>query len=89
MEGRQVQWVVQSPRREHVVGSAMFGTGWALAGTCPGPIAAQLGRGQVMALFTVSGLLAGVWLAERTRDRARARSAVPIKPVGPCELPNP
>ena len=87
VEGRPVEWAVHGPRREHLIGSAIFGTGWALAGTCPGPIAAQLGRGQGMALFTVAGLLVGVWIAERTRDRARAASKVPIAPAGPCDLP--
>jgi len=88
LEGKQIQWAIQAPRREHVIGSAIFGTGWALAGTCPGPLAAQLGRGQFMALFTVTGLFVGVWLAEKVRDRARARSTAPIQSLGPCELPN-
>ena len=89
LDGRPLTWAVMAPRREHVIGSAIFGTGWALAGTCPGPIAAQLGRGQFMALFTVAGLLAGVWLAERSRDRAQAKSSVPIAAMGPCALPAP
>ena len=32
-----------------------------MAGTCPGTSLAQLGEGKVMALFTVLGILGGVW----------------------------
>ena len=42
-----------------VLGAAMFGTGWALTGTCPGTGLAQIGEGKVIALFTVCGMLLG------------------------------
>jgi uncharacterized membrane protein YedE/YeeE len=42
-------------------GAFVLGVGWALAGTCPGTSLAQLGEGKVMALFTVLGILGGVW----------------------------
>ncbi len=41
------------------LGSALFGAGWALTGTCPGTGLAQLGEGRWLALFTVAGMLAG------------------------------
>lgn len=40
-------------------GAALFGTGWALTGTCPGPAMIQLGEGHAMALFTVAGIFLG------------------------------
>ena len=40
-------------------GGVLFGAGWVLAGTCPGPIYAQLGTGAWIALFTLAGALAG------------------------------
>lgn len=42
-----------------VLGAMLFGVGWAVTGTCPGTGLAQLGEGQLMALFTVAGMLLG------------------------------
>lgn len=44
-----------------LIGAFIFGVGWALAGTCPGTSLTQIGEGKVMAIFTVIGILAGVW----------------------------
>jgi uncharacterized protein len=46
-------------KRGLVLGSVLFGAGWALTGTCPGTSLAQLGEGKLMALFTVAGILLG------------------------------
>lgn len=40
-------------------GGILFGAGWFIAGTCPGPIYAQLGTGAWIAVFTLAGALAG------------------------------
>ena len=32
-------------QRRHIVGSLLFGIGWAVADACPAPIAAQIGQG--------------------------------------------
>jgi uncharacterized membrane protein YedE/YeeE len=42
-------------------GAAVFGLGWALTGTCPGPAMIQVGEGHTMALFTVAGIFFGNW----------------------------
>ncbi len=44
-----------------LIGAFILGTGWALAGTCPGTSLAQIGEGKLVAFFTVAGILAGVW----------------------------
>ncbi|HLP42860.1 MAG TPA: DUF6691 family protein [Fibrobacteria bacterium] len=41
------------------LGGFIFGVGWFVAGTCPGPIYAQLGTGTWIALFTLAGAVAG------------------------------
>lgn len=46
-----------------LVGSALFGIGWGIAGYCPGPALANLSRGTVEALLFVLALLAGSQLA--------------------------
>jgi uncharacterized membrane protein YedE/YeeE len=55
-----VTWTTQPPRARHLVGSVLFGMGWSVACSCPGPVAAQLGRGQLASLFTIAGLLTGI-----------------------------
>ena len=50
-----------------VIGSAVFGTGWALAGYCPGPALTALGTLSVEAWVFVPAMAAGAWLAQRLR----------------------
>lgn len=42
-----------------IPGAAVFGLGWALTGTCPGPAAVQIGQGHWFALATVGGIVVG------------------------------
>jgi hypothetical protein len=60
--GERVEWTVEKPQLRHVMGSMLFGAGWSVAGTCPGPLAAMIGEGRVGGLIVASGLLAGVVL---------------------------
>ena len=48
-----------------LVGSALFGIGWGLAGYCPGPALAGLGAGATEALWFVPAMLAGIALQRR------------------------
>lgn len=48
-------------RRGLLLGAALFGVGWALAGACPGTAIAQLGEGKIYAAATVLGILAGTY----------------------------
>jgi uncharacterized membrane protein YedE/YeeE len=60
LTGERVAWTTIKPQRRHVVGSVLFGVGWATADVCPGPIAAQLGQGVPWALATLAGLVLGI-----------------------------
>lgn len=40
----------------------LFALGWAVAGTCPGPVAAMVGEGRLGGLAVIGGLFAGVRL---------------------------
>jgi len=80
VDGTPVTWAVDTPRPKHFGGSALFGVGWSVAATCPGPVAAQVGRGQLAGLFTIAGLLAGIVLCDRLR--ARRKRAVRALPLG-------
>lgn len=48
--------------RRLVIGAAIFGLGWGLAGLCPGPAIALLGTGQPFAIIFATAMIAGVLL---------------------------
>jgi uncharacterized membrane protein YedE/YeeE len=48
-----------------IPGSILFGTGWAITGACPSIALVQLGEGKIVAVFTVLGILFGVWMYRR------------------------
>ncbi len=79
IDGTPISWALTKPTRQHVYGSLLFGLGWGIAGTCPGPIAAQLGRGQWAAWFTLAGVFAGVALFGYLKDRAKRAVTMPTK----------
>ena len=51
--------------RRLVLGAAMFGIGWGLAGYCPGPALASILSGGSDALFFVGAMVIGMWAAKR------------------------
>jgi uncharacterized protein len=50
------------PERHHIVGAAIFGTGWAVAGTCPAPALAMAAGGAWLGFVVVGGLFAGLFM---------------------------
>lgn len=44
-----------------IPGSILFGTGWALTGSCPSIALVQLGQGYLPAAFTIAGIFFGAW----------------------------
>jgi uncharacterized protein len=82
--GEPIGWSVDRVERRHIVGSLLFGAGWSLAGTCPGPVAAMVGQGRFGALFVAGGLLAGVSLqGALARRQAVNKTAQPIAVEAP------
>jgi uncharacterized membrane protein YedE/YeeE len=75
LTGEPVSWTTVRPERRHIVGSLLFGAGWAIADACPGPIAAQLGQGVAWSLVTTVGLVLGVWLFLRRQGAAAPQGA--------------
>lgn len=59
-----------------VLGSTLFGAGWALAGLCPGPALASLGYGGTGGMVFLLAMLAGMVAAPAAKvrlDRMTAR----------------
>lgn len=53
--------------RDLLLGAVLFGIGWGLAGYCPGPALAGLGRLAIESLWVVPTMYAGFWIADRLR----------------------
>lgn len=67
--------------RRLVIGSALFGMGWGLAGFCPGPGLVALGMGEQKALVFVVAMLAGMGIFELL-ERRQSTTARAIGPTG-------
>ena len=79
LTGEPIGWTSARPTRSHILGSVLFGIGWGISEACPGPTAAQLGAGRVLAVAVAAGVLVGVKLQPRllaTIERARQRREV-------------
>ena len=66
--------------RRLVLGSAVFGAGWGLAGFCPGPALVAIGAGEIKAIVFVAAMLAGMGLYElfSARERQSASAAAEV-----------
>ena len=65
-----IAWTTSAVESRHVTGSALFGVGWSVACTCPGPVAAMIGQGQTAGLLVAAGLLSGIALKDRLMRRS-------------------
>jgi len=52
-----------------VIGGMLFGAGWAITGACPGPIYAQIGAGEWLALLTLAGAMLGMFSYAALKSR--------------------
>ena len=53
------------PERHHLRGGALFGVGWAIAGTCPAPALVMVSSGAWLGLIAIAGIFLGLRLGER------------------------
>lgn len=56
--------IMYKPKPYHtgvIIGGMLFGAGWAITGACPGPIYAQIGSGEWLALLTFAGAMLGMF----------------------------
>lgn len=74
--GQPVTWKTLAPRRDHVVGSVLFGAGWSLSCTCPGPAAVQIGRGELSGLVIAAAMMIGIAIRDATATSGSAASDI-------------
>lgn len=68
----------ETPKAKHVQGGVTFGIGWAIAGTCPGAVAAMVAGGRLNGLWVMLGIAAGVVLRDRREKQTPV--AAPTRP---------
>lgn len=54
---------------QYLIGGIIFGLGWALAGTCPGPMFVLAGAGYFPILVVILGALLGTWFYGLLKDK--------------------
>ena len=61
IEGKPIKYKPKPYHTGVIIGGMLFGAGWAITGACPGPIYAQIGAGEPMAVFTFAGAMLGMF----------------------------
>lgn len=61
IEGRPITYKPKPFHTGVIIGGIMFGAGWAITGACPGPIYAQIGAGEWLAVLTLVGAMLGMF----------------------------
>jgi len=61
IQGKPITYKPKTYHKGVVFGGMLFGAGWAITGACPGPIYAQIGAGEWMAVLTLLGALLGMF----------------------------
>lgn len=59
----------RSVDRRLLLGAALFGIGWGIAGYCPGPALVSVGGGEPSVLVLMGAMALGSWLAARLSAR--------------------
>jgi len=55
--------------RNHILGGAVFGAGWAVTGACPGTVSTMVVAGGLMGLIPLAGIMIGILLRDRVAER--------------------
>lgn len=53
----------------YIIGGILFGLGWALVGSCPGPIYILLGTGMLSIVVILAGALVGTYVYGIIKDK--------------------
>ncbi len=69
ISGQTIKYTPKPFQLGIIFGGMCFGAGWAITGACPGPIYAQIGGMEWMALVTFAGALTGMYLYAYLKPR--------------------
>jgi uncharacterized membrane protein YedE/YeeE len=80
LDGEKIDVPVKKFHHGVIVGSLLFGFGWALTGACPGPLYAQIGSGAAATLVTLFAAIVGNLVYERVQMLVRTPSTGETEP---------
>jgi uncharacterized protein len=67
--GEPIRFSPKEFNKGQIYGGLIFGFGWAITGTCPGPLFAQIGTGSAIIGITLLSAIAGTWAYGYFRER--------------------
>ncbi len=85
--GGEMQVQKEPSKRGTVAGAALFGAGWALAGTCPGPALAMTAGGSILGVVVMAGLAVGAILRDRLSGVTVAMAELRVRHESPGAPP--
>jgi hypothetical protein len=65
LTGEEIKLQRSKPQTHHIKGAVVFGTGWAIAGTCPAPALVMVSSGALFGLIVIAGIFLGIYLGDR------------------------
>ena len=69
LNGETTELPIKKFNKGTIIGGILFGVGWATTGSCPGPIYAQIGNGELAAFSSLIGAIVGAITFEVVRQR--------------------
>lgn len=62
LSGEPIAIVTKEYNKGIIIGSLIFGIGWAITGACPGPLYAQIGSNYLSVIITLISAIFGTWI---------------------------
>ncbi|MCU0338251.1 MAG: YeeE/YedE family protein [Spirosomaceae bacterium] len=69
LDGENINIIPKPYTKGTIIGSLLFGFGWAITGACPGPLFAEIGAGFWSIGVTLLSAIAGTWVYGAIRHR--------------------
>jgi hypothetical protein len=85
LRGQPISIELKALHRGNVLGGALFGVGWSLAGMCPGPILVNIGEGKLYAVAALAGALVGAGALGSWYEKIQPLFGLPPLKVGTGE----
>ena len=69
LEGELIQVADKKMSSANILGGIIYGLGWGLIGTCPGPIYVLIGSGYTFMFIVLFSALVGTWVYSSMREK--------------------
>lgn len=68
IDGEPITFTPKKFTKGQIIGGLLFGLGWGLIGSCPGPLFAQIGMGSSVVIITLLSAILGTWLFGKFKE---------------------